>query len=540
MGKNLLIIAGVIGVSLISVFSLLTPGLHPTHDGEYHVIRFYEFYRVIESGVIYPRIAPDLNFGYGVPLFNFVYPLPNYIGSFFHLFGFSFIDSFKFSMVTATVIGALGMYVWSSFHFGRLGGIVSSVIYSFAPYRLLDIFIRGSVGEIWALALVPYLLYLTDVYYKTTDKRYLPVICLLIALLVFSHNILALLFFVFYMTYIVFHAVRLKSYRPTLLSGLFVVLGLGLSSVFWLPALLEKQFVRGLEIFSVERHFVELYQLLIPSWGSGFSGETSGSSMSYQIGIINIFIILSAFFYLFTKKREKPFVVFLLIWIVGALFLMLPFSRSVWEIVPLLNFFQFPWRLLSLVIILCAFLGGIVSQIRFRKVISGIIIVCSVLLSYSYTIPAYFHNRDDSYYTKRPNFIYGTNSPGNVFNTVWIEQKDDIPEAIITSVKPDSLSNISIQPERYSFDFSALEVTKIIINSAYFPGWIAYTQFGRVPVSQTDDGTMEVFLPAGEYRVMLVFADTIVRHTALTITFLSFLIICVLTIRYTFYENRNR
>lgn len=46
-----------------AVFPLLHSGLPPTHDGKYHVIRFYEFYKNLASGVLYPRWAPDLNNG---------------------------------------------------------------------------------------------------------------------------------------------------------------------------------------------------------------------------------------------------------------------------------------------------------------------------------------------------------------------------------------------------------------------------------------------------------------------------------------------
>src|SRR3989344_9391657 len=78
--------------SFLSVYSLSQPGLPPTHDGEYHVMRFQQFYKVLSTGTIYPRWAPDFNNGFGIPLFNYVYPLPNYVASFFHFLGFSFID----------------------------------------------------------------------------------------------------------------------------------------------------------------------------------------------------------------------------------------------------------------------------------------------------------------------------------------------------------------------------------------------------------------------------------------------------------------
>ena len=73
--------------SLIATLPLFHQGLLPTHDGEYHVVRFYEFHKMISDGVWYPRWAPDLLYGLGVPLFNYVYPLPNYVASFLHFFG---------------------------------------------------------------------------------------------------------------------------------------------------------------------------------------------------------------------------------------------------------------------------------------------------------------------------------------------------------------------------------------------------------------------------------------------------------------------
>ena len=77
-------------VTFLAIQPLTHAGLHPTHDGEYHVIRFYEFDKAIRDGDWYPRLAPDLNNGYGVPLFNYVYPFPNYVASLLHFFGMSF------------------------------------------------------------------------------------------------------------------------------------------------------------------------------------------------------------------------------------------------------------------------------------------------------------------------------------------------------------------------------------------------------------------------------------------------------------------
>jgi len=150
-------------LTFISLFSLLGRGLIPTHDGEYHLIRFYEFDKVLREGFFYPRWAPDLDFGYGLPLFTFVYPLPNYFTSFLHLFNISFLDSVKLNMFFASLTGAVLFYFWTKKYWGELGGLVSSIFYTYTPYHFVDIYVRGSVGEVWALALFPgFLLVLTN------------------------------------------------------------------------------------------------------------------------------------------------------------------------------------------------------------------------------------------------------------------------------------------------------------------------------------------------------------------------------------------
>src|SRR3989338_1418426 len=171
--KLLLQIIVVVFFGIIAGFSLLHKGLPPTHDGEYHVIRFYEFDKVLRSGSWYPRWAPDLNKEYGIPLFNYVYPLPNYMASFIHVFGFNFIDSFKAEVFLGILTGAIFFYLWARQFWGNLGGVVSSVFYTFSPYHFVDIYIRGSVGEVWALGFFPAFLWAYTRFVKSKRKVFL-------------------------------------------------------------------------------------------------------------------------------------------------------------------------------------------------------------------------------------------------------------------------------------------------------------------------------------------------------------------------------
>ena len=187
----------VILFAFIGGFSLLHSGFPPTHDGEYHIMRFWQFNKVINDGVVFPRWTPDFNNGYGIPLLTYQYPLPNYIAYLFSLFGISLIDSFKLNLFLAHVFSAVFFYLWTRSFWGVIGGIVSSVFYSFAPYRFVDIFVRGSVGEVWALAIFPAFLWSFTSYVDKPRRWNFILSVIFLALGIYSHNILALIFFVF-------------------------------------------------------------------------------------------------------------------------------------------------------------------------------------------------------------------------------------------------------------------------------------------------------------------------------------------------------
>lgn len=528
--KNLPIIL-VLLFAVVSGFSLLHPGLMPTHDGEYHVIRFYEFDKALRGGSMYPRWAPDLNNGYGVPLFNYVYPLPNYIASFFHLLGFSFVDAFRLSLFVATLGGAISFYFFAKEYWGKLGGVVASVLYAFTPYHFVDIYIRGSIGELWALAFFPGFLWSITKISKNDDRKYIIFSGLFLAGIIFSHNILAVMFFIFSLGFVCVLFLTSKNNKQFLLRiGASFGLGVGLSSVFWLPAIIEKKYVTGLQIYSVQENFPELFQLLIPSWGTGFSGGGLQDQMSFQIGIGNLSAVFFAIIAMFVfKKEQKLLVTFFLLSFFILFFLMLRPSHLIWQNVPFFDYFQFPWRFLSLMMIVTAFLAGSISQLRFGKLLSIGFILLTILLTIEYAKPAYYHNRDDQYYVTRSNFIDGTNSPGNVFNTIWFDKTLEKQEEKISSNSDFTVKSLRIDLLSYAFLISANKSSQITINTAYFPGWTAFVDGDKSEI-KNKNGLIAIEVPQGKHLVEVRFLDTMVRMMASFVTIFSLCLVIVLSL----------
>ena len=523
MQKNIISICSVLIIALIAGFALLHPGLPPTHDGEYHVIRFYEFDKVLRDGNLYPRWAPDLYNGFGIPLFNYVYPLPNYFASFLHAFGVSFIDAFKLNMFFATLFGAFFFYLWAKEYWGNAGGVISSAFYSFSPYRFVDTYIRGSVGEVWALAFFPALLWSYFCFQKTRKKKFFILTSVFLAFLVYSHNILALIFFVFFIFYALVMLIgkeqrifRIKDFV------LQVVIGLGLSSPFWIPALFETKYVVGLQIFDVTAHFPELYELIIPSWGSGFSGSQSFDKMSFQIGVANIIAIIFVVLKLFKNSKknnpEKNIIIFFVVSFFLLIFLMLSYSSWIWTHFPLLPYLQFPWRLLSLEIVIASFLaGGLFQNIDIRvsvrkKIIFIFALVGVIFLGINYAKPAFYHMRSDNYYTTRSNFIDSTNSIGNVFNTKWLVS---IPlkekNKMLFNSGSGKVEFVRKKSTEVTFKVDAFTDSNLIFNNAYFPGWTGTMDSHEIKIDNFS-GRDSFAIPKGSHIVEIKLKSTPIQN----------------------------
>src|SRR3990167_4002514 len=146
---------------VIVIFLYTRPFFHigfiTTHDGEWSIVRLSEMYRELKDGQFPPRWSDYLNHGYGYPLFLFTYPMPFYLGLIFKLAGFGFISSIKILFVVSVLVSGLAMFELGRELIDDYAGLLSSIFYITVPYRLVDLYVRGSIGESLGFALLPLL-----------------------------------------------------------------------------------------------------------------------------------------------------------------------------------------------------------------------------------------------------------------------------------------------------------------------------------------------------------------------------------------------
>jgi len=158
-------------LSVLPVLSLFHPGLPVTHDGQDHVARIANFYQNLVDGNLIPRWAANLNWGYGHPILEFLYPLPSYIASFFHFVGFTLVDSTKIVFILGTVFSLVFMYMWLSQFSSKYAALFGAVLYTYAPYRFVETYVRGDIGENLAFASVPLVLFFIYKLYKKNNYK---------------------------------------------------------------------------------------------------------------------------------------------------------------------------------------------------------------------------------------------------------------------------------------------------------------------------------------------------------------------------------
>ncbi len=397
---------------------LLRPGFFPMHD-DLQVFRLFEVDKCVRDGQFPCRWVPDAGFGYGYPLMQFYPPMPYYPMELMVLLGFGFFWPVKIIFALAFVFSALGMYLLGKEFFGKWGGVIASVLYVYSPYHSVDIYVRGALNEAWGMVWFPFvLLYIYRLIINShsrpasrqggpdreskssslrggtltwqsikifqSPKTDFILLSIAIALQISSHNVMTMVFAPSAILWALFWLWRSKKILPLrdlILSG---VLGVGLAAFFFIPVVLEQKFVHVdsmmVGYFNYLAHFADIKQLFTSRfWGYGGSTWGPEDGMSFSIGHVQWIAALLATGIAvcrlsFLRKQESiKFhsinLMIIMTVIFGFVYAFLSHGRSVeiWKVIPLLQYAQFPWRLVALIVFYFSFASGYLATLSFPK-----------------------------------------------------------------------------------------------------------------------------------------------------------------------------
>lgn len=495
-------------LSFLITWPLFVPGYFSHHD-DLQVMRIFEMRRCFADFQIPCRWSPDVGFGFGSPLFNFYGPFPYYLGAILSYF-IGFIGAAKALFFLPLVFGGIGMYLLAKELFGKIPGLVASILYLFAPYRALDAYVRGAVGESFALALIPFVFYLFLKLKKENGRKYFVLATIFTFLFLVSHNIMTLLFTPLIILWV------LKS-KKAILS---LLLAFGLASFFLLPAFFEKNLVQTEALTRAELNFraqfVKVSQLFTDrSWNYSGSQPLSANTIAYQIGWPHWWLVGFAFFIFLVNKNRKSVILFAFLLLTFSLGVFMTHNKSapIWEKINILVFVQFPWRFLSIVIFSGSLIGAYFTTFfknNLQKNISILIVATTILLNWQYFKPEHFYKN--------------VTSESKLTGTSFVDQQkgallDYLPlTALEPRQLPDKIDNFIYKSNWWELKIKINKEAQVEVPVFYFPGWqVNYpSKIGTI-------GKIAIDLPIGEHIVIGKFKNTPIRTLGNTITFISFL-----------------
>ena len=534
-------------VLLLLNWLILRPVLLPdtfflAHDSTW-VVRLQQFDKTVSLGQFPPRLAPDMAYGYGYPIFKYYAPLFTFLSWLvFKVIG-DYALAVTLTVFLANLAGSWGMFLLGKKLYGFWGGIVSSVAFVFLPFRALDIYVRAAFAEILAINLLPLWLYFFILLSaKKFNKKALIGFVLTSAGLILSHNLYLIILACFLPLWLIyFLTADFPWKRKVLILASSALLVLLITAWFWLPLTLGLKDVGVLAQASKTNfsdHFVYLKQLW--NWPWGFAGSAPGlaDGMSFKLGKAHIILAsLGLILAFLTKKNRRLFLLFLGLCL-GGLFLSLSWSAPLWRAIPLLSTIQFPWRFLGLSAPILALLSGgvvLVGRLSFFNQVRKLPILVALLavLGFSFFNFKYFHPQEVVPLAKeklldRETIYQSSQAVAEYYPVdvaVWPEEKPDWPLAF----SGQQTAQVVVETP-FKIIFRLSDPGRVAVNRFYFPGW--QLSLEGAPVSITPEPiTGRIQFQAeepGEYR--LSFVTTLWERVAYILTILGVMILIVVVV----------
>jgi hypothetical protein len=375
-------------LAILAVAPLTYPGFFQAQSG------FLPAFNVehLSTAPNWGRLADPLR-GEGKLPYLLVWPI-------FTLSG-SGISAVKWGYGLAFVLGALGLYGYAYRWLGGRGGVLAAVVYTYLPWHLSTVYVRGTYAEAWLWTFWPIILWAVDRFSEHRPTAVLVAIMVglpTLAATFWTQPGLAALFTPILVAYYATIAHRRQRWILRL-AGMLALLFLTL----WFVAQSAPE-----ARLSFGDHVLYPFQLLSAAWADG---------LSFQLGLAAVGLSIVAVALLVgsgSKNRgasgdstepdglpahqsdpPAPLSRALWFWVIVLLVLValaLPPLVSLWEITGLDAFLAYPWQLLALVAVPLAFLSG--SAVRLDERLATLpawagLVALVILASYPYLAPRF-------------------------------------------------------------------------------------------------------------------------------------------------------
>ena len=534
--KRFFYVLVIVLLSYFAIKPLFISGFFPMHD-DTQVGRVVAMGKALRTGQFPVRWVADLGYGYGYPIFNFYGPLPYYFGGSLYTLGIEGLTAAKAMMAVGIVVSGVTMFLLSSSLFGFYGGFLSSILYVYAPYHAVQLYVRGAVGELWAYGFLPLVLYgIIQIFNKKTIRNGVFIGSLGLFGVITSHTIfgyitVGLVLFGYLILLIRRYSIVKGIKTPLLSYSLLGLFGLGTAAFYWLPAITEMRFTNVAETIgstaNYKDHFVCLSQFWYSAWGFGGSAPGCIDGMSYMLGKLHILFAVLSLILWFSQKKRIPIVLWIVLFTLFSLFFMLQISQPLWNLIPFHAYIQYPWRLLPFSVLGLSLASGATGFLprlkRFIPYIAISFIIFIIIMNAKWFIPQTIIDRNPLSYELEEELRFRVSKisdeylPPNVHRPITID--GNVHDTIKTTPTLTVKTKIDTGT-RAVYELISTQLQTITIQRAYFPGW-RYWVNEREIKPEIVGGLPMIPIPEGVSTVSFAFHNTPIRAIANGLTLLS-------------------
>ena len=392
-------------LTVFAVAPLFYPSFFQSHSGLLPVYNLYE----LESHSALSAPGWVATVGQAFDPFRAGRSLPYTAAEVFHWLGVDAPQAIMASYALSFLVAAWAMYRWVRSWLGSESALLAAALYTYFPYHLATVYVRGELAEAWLLAMLPVVFWAASGL-GVARRRKLRLILTLMAfgLLCLTNLGLALMFGPALVGYI------------WLRGGLGKRWGAGITAAAVLGVVLVAHLAAGIDSPYVvfEAHFPYLFQFFSAAWNA--SGQSAGwlNALPLQIGLPLLGLSLLAVLLLGLKgtpevetatyrvdeeagssprhseqREESRLLCYWLVVAVLSFALMWSPLSPLWQLAGWRYLLTYPWQMMGLLgLCLSIFAGAAValdSRLRTVTVQAGLVTFV-VLSSYSYLAPRFF------------------------------------------------------------------------------------------------------------------------------------------------------
>ncbi|MGE4056164.1 MAG: hypothetical protein AB7F99_15315 [Vicinamibacterales bacterium] len=547
MARATSVIAAVaLAASLVYLGSpMMTLGFPAAHDIQTHATYTFLFDRALSQGQFPVRWVEWIRPGYGQPLFSFYQVGLYYLVSLVHAVGLDLSTALKATVVGLWWAGAFFMFLLCR-PFGRMPGLAAAAVFAWSPYLILDAYVRSSFPEMAAIAFIPAVIWSLDRALQTGRGAYHLLLAVALALMMLCHaaaTVIAMPLVPAYCAY------ALATRRTTLAGAGWVaaacVLGGGLAAFYVIPANFELDHISIGQMasgyFDYHQHFVAPQQWFDYEWGPGASLPGPDDGLSLQVGIVQAGIAAAAAIAAIIavargKRQAAPLIWWLGVFALG-LFMMTPAAAWLWELVPQLAFAQFPWRYFMIVAVAGGALAGVLVSLIENRTAQALVVLGLIVTQW------YVEREYIEFTLEGPRLIMEIDDPDwpltqNARDTAFLERAfvppggpwppPDVGRWAVTQGRG-TVEVKRLEDTIVALDVETSEGFRLVVNSRRAPGWRVWLD-ERESTFESDEGQLEVDVPAGTSHVEVRLTNTAIRTMANAISLASALLWCALLV----------